>query len=147
MSEMEAKGLLEKLPSSPEEIENLSSMAQRHLADAQIKGMSAESSLVHAYQAILACATAAFRAENYRVPNIEGKHVHTLDSLRHTLRIRPGEIEYFHTLRRKRHEDAYEGGLHTSDMEAQDALAAARELAGKTVKALKKRFPYLDGGY
>jgi len=146
LSDMAARGFLEPLAGTPEELNDLLAMARRHLADAQLTGLSAESCLVHAYQAILACAMVALRARDYRVPNIDGKHVRALESLKHTLGVDSREVEYFQSLRRKRHEDIYEGMLHASDMEAQDALEAARRLVEVTENDLRQRFPGLLEG-
>lgn len=137
LADMELQGFLEPCAGTPEEVASLLETAQRHLADAQLPGMSPQSRIVHAYQVILACATGALRARDYRVPNIEGKHKHTLDTLKFTLGIKPRDVKYFQTLRQKRHEDLYEGGLVASEMEARDALESVRKLLARTGKDLK----------
>lgn len=139
LASMEEQGLLEPLAGTPEEVASLLETAQRHLADAQLPGMSPQSLIVHAYHVILACATAALRAQDWRVPNIEGKDKHTVDTLQFTLGIKPREVKYFQTLRQKRHEDLYEGGLVASEMEARDALEAAQELLHFAEKDLRTK--------
>jgi hypothetical protein len=128
LEKMAEDGLLERLTGMPEEIDDLLDSAHRHIRDAKLKGISPESRIVHSYQVILACATAALRANDFRAKNVEGKHVHTLESIKFTLGVGARNIKYFHSLRRKRHEDFYEGTFHCSSEEAEIAFKAAERI-------------------
>lgn len=137
LHEMEAAGELEPLAHSPEELENLLRMAARRAADAQLAELSAESRVVNAYQCVLACAKAALRALDYRVPNITRQHYLTLETLRDTLDLNVSQISYCQSLRSKRHRDEYEGTLEASDTEAEAAVAFASGLLSATKSKLR----------
>lgn len=138
---MEAQGDIEPFASSPEELERLLAMARRKIADARLEQLSPESRLVCAYQAVLACATAALRSNDYRVPSAGKKHLFTLESLQSTICLNRIAINYCHLLRKKRHRDDYEGTLDCSAKEATDATAFAEDTLQKTVEYLGTRFP------
>lgn len=137
LEKMAEKGFLEPLAGMPEEIDDLLDSAHRHLRDAKLEGISPESRIIHSYQVILACATAALRANDFRAKNVEGKHVHTLDSLKLTLGVGAKSIKYYHSLRRQRHEDFYAGTFHSSAWEADIALKAAEKLLSRAEDNLR----------
>jgi uncharacterized protein (UPF0332 family) len=128
LAEMEARGELTGQATPPEELESLLRMALRRAGDASIMQLSPESRIVNAYQCVLACAKAALRSKEYRVPDSGRQHYLMLETLRFTLGLSDGEIRYFQVLRRKRHKDEYEGTLEVSDTEADEAATIARQL-------------------
>ncbi len=136
LHEMEAAGELEPLAHSPEELELLLRMASRRLADAQLAQLSAESRVVNAYQCVLACAKAALRSMDFRVPNISRQHYLTIETLRFTLRLSVSEISYCQALPSKRHRDEYDGTLEASDTEAEEAAAFASGLLQRAKHSL-----------
>ena len=80
LEEMEASGQLEALACTQAELAKLLTAARRWLADADVEAVSDQGRYESAYNAVLACALAALRANDYRVYTHEGKHVITLDS-------------------------------------------------------------------
>jgi hypothetical protein len=68
------------------------------------------------------------RAENLRAVNAPGKHRVVLESLEGTLGTPPDLIAYFQQLRDLRHRDIYEGSIHVSEREAEDAVIEASGL-------------------
>lgn len=134
---MADKGVLEPLAAMPAEINGLLDSARRHLQDAKLEGISPESRIVHSYQVILACETAALRSNDFRAKNVEGKHVHSLESMKFTLGVGAKKIEYFHSLRRQRHEDFYAGTFHSSAWEADIALNEAEKLLARAEVKLR----------
>lgn len=136
LHEREAAGEIVGQASSPEELASLLRMAQRRASDAALEELSPESRMVNAYQCILACAKAALRAQDYRVPEAMRQHYITIETLRDTLGVSEREVAYFQILRRKRHKDEYEGTLEASQTEAQDACMAAQALLARLQQQL-----------
>ena len=85
LSEMEARSELEPVASTPEELNRLLTMVKRRLQDAAVVETSNEARFEHAYHAILGCALAALRANDFRVYSLEGKHVLALNTLQYTV--------------------------------------------------------------
>ena len=132
------EGELERFPSSPEELDNLLTMARRRLTDAQLIQLSPESRLVGAYQCILACAKAAMRSRDLRVAYGPRQHVLMIRSTQFTLGLSEAEVAYCQGLRSKRHRDEYEGTLDTSDTEALEAVGFAAEVLSRTQRDLAR---------
>ena len=68
------------------------------------------------------------RAENLRAVNAPGTHRFVLESLEDTLGTPPDLIACFHQLRDLRHRDIYEGSIHVSEHEAEEAVTEASGL-------------------
>ena len=128
LSDLEAAGELEPFAHSPEELGSLMRVASRRSTDAELKQLSSESRVVSAYQCVLACAKAALRAQDYRVPRGLKQHYITIQTLRFTLGLDAKQVSYCQGLRSKRHRDEYEGTLEASDTEADEAAAFAANL-------------------
>ena len=135
LEKLENSGEIEPLKPSRLEITRLFRMAKRQLSDAKSKTISSESRLIHAYQAIFACATIALRINGYRAKSTAGKHITTINSMQYTLDIDQDLIRYLHTIRKKRHEEFYEGSLHIGEAELNEAISLASEILEK-VKSL-----------
>ena len=128
LEEMILRDELRREPATSGEIGRLMDAAMRRLEDAANTSIHPETRLEQAYHAILNCALIALRAENLRVGNAPGKHRYALESLQHTLGTAPDLIAYFQQLRDLRHRDIYEGSIHVSEREAEDAVGAATQL-------------------
>jgi len=119
---------LRREPAQSGEIRRLIDAATRRLEDAANTSIHPETRLEQAYHAILNCALVGLRAENLRAVNAPGKHRFVLESLADTLGTAPGLIAYFQQLRDLRHRDIYEGSIHVSEREAEDAVTEASRL-------------------
>ncbi|MFC2099308.1 hypothetical protein ACFLSF_00540 [Candidatus Bipolaricaulota bacterium] len=128
LEEMLLRGELIREPASSGEIRRLIDAATRRLEDAANTSIHPETRLEQAYHAILNCALIALRAENLRAVNAPGKHRVVLESLEDTFGTPPDLIAYFQQLRNLRHRDIYEGSIHVSEHEAEDAVTEASGL-------------------
>lgn len=143
LDEMLEKKILEKRKTSPGEISNLITMANRRLSEAFNETISNETRLVQAYQVVFTSAMIALRASGYRAKSMDGKHFHTINTLKSTLKKQPQDIRYYQNLRKKRHEDVYEGLLQVSDIEMNKAIDTAKELLDEVKSWLGKNYPDL----
>ena len=124
-----AKGALQAHKSSAKEISGLLALADRNLADAGIRGLSAEGRFQFAYNAALAMATAALHAAGYRTnSNVPGHHAVTVESLEHTIGVDAALVRKLDAYRRKRNRVSYDAPAAVSAKEAADMLALAAQL-------------------
>lgn len=143
LSDMEARGELEPLATSDEELARLLAAVDRRLTDAGVDLTSNEARFEHAYHAMLGAALAALRAHEYRVVGPTGKHFLTLKTLRHTIRIPDKQVRYIQKLRHRRNLDLYEGGTPVSKVELDEAMSLAREVSQLTRKYVVRLRPDL----
>jgi hypothetical protein len=114
---------------SAKEIAGLLALGDRNLADAGIRGLSAEGRFQFAYNAALAMATAALHAAGYRTSsNVPGHHALTLESLAYTIGVAAALVRKLDAYRRKRNRVSYDAPAAVSDKEAADMLALAARL-------------------
>ena len=85
----------------------------------------AETRLEQVYHAILNCALVALRANNLRPVNGPGKHFYALESLLHTMGVEHKRVDYYQELRDLRNKDIYEGSIHVSEREVEEAIEEA----------------------
>jgi hypothetical protein len=124
-----AKGALQAHQPSTKEIAGLLALADRNLADAGIRGLSAEGRFQFAYNAALAMATAALHAAGYRTnSNIPGHHAVTVESLQYTIGLDAVLVRKLDAYRRKRNRVSYDAPAAVSAKEAADMLALAAQL-------------------
>ena len=116
---------LERLEPSAGEIDRLLGAIARRLEDARNLSIHAETRLGQAYHAILNCALVALRANNLRPVNGPGKHFYALESLLHTLGVEQKRVDYYQGLRDLRNKDIYEGSIHLSEREVEEAIEEA----------------------
>jgi len=102
----------------------LSAIARR-LEDARNLSIHPETRLEQAYHAILNCALVALRANNLRPVNGHGKHFYALESLLHTMGVEHKRVDYYQELRDLRNKDIYEGSIHVSEREVEEAIEEA----------------------
>jgi len=117
-----------RAPATSEEIERLLAAITRRLEDAGRPSNHPETRLEQAYHAILNCALAVLRADGLRAVNAPGKHRLVLESLGETLGVDADRVSYFQQLRDLRHRDIYEGSIHVSVHEAEEATEEAAQL-------------------
>jgi uncharacterized protein (UPF0332 family) len=103
-------GQLKDHPVDAEEIERLLAAAQRSLADARAKTISAETRFEAAYRAITQVGLAALMAQGYRPDtNRPGHHITIIQTLALTLGVEGSRVTVLDTLRRKRNLADYTG--------------------------------------
>jgi hypothetical protein len=126
---------LEKLESDGAEIQRLFQIADGHLSDydkAVASGISSDTQLSLAYDAIRASATAALRASGYRVVRGGGnEHYRTIEALEFSVDPERKLIPKLDALRRKRNTGAYDDYGLVSQGEA--------DLAGKLAAQVRKQ--------
>ena len=114
------------------EVRDLLAVADRDLRDSDVAGLSADTQLGLAYNAALQLATAALAASGYRAAR-DSKHFRTIESLALTIGLDPRNVRKFDAFRKKRNVSDYERAGTTSDGEAAEMKAFARELRGRVV--------------
>ena len=123
------KGALRAHTPSKREIGGLLALADRNLADAGIRELSAEGQFQFAYNAALAMATAALHAAGYRTnSNVPGHHAVTVGSLEHTIGVDAALVRKLDAFRRKRNRASYDAPAAVSAKETADMLALAAQL-------------------
>ena len=130
---------LRREPATSGEIQRLHDATKRRLEDAANTSVHPETRLEQAYHAILGCALIALRAEDLRAANAPGKHRVVIESLAHTLGAPRNVIWYYQQLRDLRNRDIYEGSIHVSEREAEDAVAQASALLAQLCAWLEAR--------
>jgi hypothetical protein len=120
----------------------LRAVAERDLRDSDVPGLSADTQLGLAYNAALQVATAALAASGFRAAR-ESKHLRTIESLAFTMHLERAEIRRFDAFRKKRNVSDYERAGSTSQTEADEMKAFARELLRRFDGWLEKGHPGL----
>ncbi len=128
LEEMRIKGILESCKASDTDITRLLKMAERCLIDSRVDAISNETRFIQAYEVIFTCSLIALFRSGYRIRKSSGKHFYTIDSLKFTLEKDIDTVNYFQQLRKKRHQDIYEGALNVSDSELAEAIEIAERL-------------------
>jgi len=128
---------------SPQEIQGLLAVVDRDLADAQVKGLSADARFNMAYNAALQSAIAALTAAGYRVAKGESHHHRAIQSLAHTLGCEANLVAKLDKFRKKRNISGYELAGTTSDQEAGEMFQTAKTLRAEVQAWLRKEHPGL----
>ena len=135
---------LEKLESSPDEIEGQFSIADRCLDDyAKADELSAETRLNLAHSAIIAAATAALRAAGYRVARGGNAHYRTIEAMEYTIDPKKQVIYTLESLLKKRNQSLYDVSGNVSDSEAAHLGKLAVQLRGDVEKWIRANHPEL----
>ncbi len=127
---------------SPREIADLLAIVDRDVGQSQIPGLAPEWRFDIAYNAVLQLATAALATAGYQAER-QNKHQRTLECLAYTLGIERERVLFLDTCRRKRHKAIYERVGAISDAEADEMIAAAKQLRGEVTEWIRKRRPEL----
>ena len=123
------RGALQTHKPSAKEIAGLLALADRNLADAGVRELSAEGQFQFAYNAALAMATTALHAAGYPTnSNVPGHHAVTVESLQHTVGADAVLVRKLDAFRRKRNRVSYDAPAAVSANEAADMLVLAAQL-------------------
>ncbi len=135
-------GWLRPHRTSREEINNLLSIVDRDLVDAQ-RDISPDWSFRIAYNAALKLCTAPLYAEGYR-PSREAQHYRTLAALPEILGdVKKADAEYLDDCRKKRNILEYDEVGGASESDADELIDFVKDLRNEVVSWLKKKHPEL----
>jgi hypothetical protein len=110
-------------------VQDLLAIADRHIADAGLEGMSADGRFDHAYEAVRTLCQAGLYASGFAVAKGGDAHQRVLDSLKLTVGGDVGtKADYFDQCRRLRHKTMYERADVVQRPESDKLLTATREL-------------------
>ena len=135
-------GWLIEHQTSPREIVDLLSIADRDLDNCQTAGLSPDWKLNIAYNAALQMATAALAAVGYRAAR-DAHHYRVIQSLAYTIRADARLITQFDGFRKKRNISDYERAGVVSDQEVKEMLILAGNLRASVIKWLHTNHPKL----
>lgn len=127
---------------SGREIADLLGVVDRDTAQCQIAGLSPDWQLNIAYNAALQVAMAALAASGYRAPR-EAQHYRVIESLAHTMNVRPQRIAQLQSYRKKRNISDYERAGGVSQQEANEVVSLANELRNDLMTWLTANHPDL----
>ncbi|HET6880290.1 MAG TPA: hypothetical protein VFI31_09050 [Pirellulales bacterium] len=126
------------------EIQRLFEVVDRDLADARVKGLSADGRFQHAYDAALQLCMIPLRASGYTVPKGQGHHKRAIDSLRYTLGSSFAETaDYIERCSRLRSQSIYERTGVISKDEAAELVKTSGHLRDEVVAWLKANYAVL----
>ena len=120
-------GWLTDHKTSPQEISDLLSVADRDLKDSSATSISPDWQLAIAYNAALQAATAALYASGYRAGR-EAHHYRIIQSLAHTIQAKQNLINQLDKFRKKRNIGGYEAAGRISKQEADEMKKLAKDL-------------------
>ena len=135
---------LVRLESDRMEIEGLFAVADGHLRDYEksvASEMSSDAQLHFAYGAIRAAATAALRAQGYRVVRGNNEHLRTIEALEFSIDPEKRLIPKLDALRRKRNTGAYDDYGLVAQGEADLAGKLALEVRKQVEAWIRKNHP------
>ena len=135
-------GWLIEHQTSPQEIADLLSVADRDLHNCQTAGLSPDWKLNIAYNAALQMATAALAAAGYRAAR-DAHHYRVIQSLAYTIRADARMITQFDGFRKKRNISDYERAGVVSDQEVKEMVILAGNLRASVIKWLHTSYPKL----
>jgi hypothetical protein len=125
------------------QVARLLAAARRNLADAQLKGLSAENRFDAAYKAVMQLAMTALHANGYRtLTSKPGHHQTAIQTLPLTVALPQAKVIVLDALRKQRNLADYGGELVT-DAAAAECLASAKELQAHVLAWLRAERPAL----
>ena len=134
---------LDPIAPSRDAVQRLRSAAKRHIADAQVDGVSAETRFAAAYTAIRMLADLALNANGYRtLTSRPGHHQTAIQTLTLTVALTPRTVQVLDALRKQRHLTEYSGDL-IPESAVTECVAQAKALQGWIAQWLKTRKPEL----
>ena len=137
-----SNGWLVEHKTSPQEIEDLISLADRDLRNATVSGLDPEWQLIMAYNADLRLAAAPLAAAGYRSSR-EGSHYRIINSLALTIGADREMINKFDAFRKKRNLSQYDHAGLVSEKEFEEMKELAFELKYRVKTWLKINYPEL----
>ena len=145
LEEMILRNELVRAPANREEIGRLLAAVGRRLDDARRVENHPETRMEQAYHAVLGCATLALRVAGLRPTNVLGKHQSVLESLKDTLAVEGRRVDYYQRLRSLRNKEIYEGAIHVSVHDVEEAIEEAMWLNERLRNSLAKDQPGVGG--
>lgn len=127
---------------SPGEITELLSLADRDLRECRAVGLSPDWRLAIAYNSALQASAAALAAAGYRAAR-DVHHYRVIQSLAYTIGADPGLVAKLDAFRKKRNISDYERSGSVSDQEAEEMFVLAQELKISVESWLRERYPGL----
>lgn len=129
---------LEKITPDSNSIQKLITAAERNIADAHIKEVSAENRFDAAYKAIMQLANAALQASGYRtLTSKPGHHMTMLQTLNQTVGLDKDQVIVLDALRKQRNVADYSGDV-VPNSAVDECLASAESLYHDVVHWLKE---------
>jgi hypothetical protein len=140
-------GWLRPHRTSPEEIENLISIVDRDIADAQEEGISADWRFGISYNAALKLCTILLYASGYRAERAL-QHFRTIQAMPLILgNERKEDAKYLDSCRIKRNVVEYDYVGGATDDDANELIGFAADLREDVMIWLKKNYPHLLSNY
>jgi uncharacterized protein (UPF0332 family) len=113
---------------SKKELDSIRAVIARDLADASVKGVSADRRFATAYNAALQTVKMAIACAGYRVSTGAGHHRISFESLRLAIgKAADPFADYFDRCRRKRNVIDYDDAYVATETEAQEIVTKAKE--------------------
>lgn len=141
--ELEERRYLERLKPSRDDMANLVRAIRRRLLDAVNPTITKENRLQQAYEAVLQVAIAALQARGYRLRSKPAHHVIALETLAETVDVPRQLVDYFQTLRKRRHHALYDAVIAVSAVDLESAIGEAGRLAERFRRWLAEEHPGL----
>lgn len=134
---------LEKIKADTASIAKLLSAAQRNIADAHIKEVSAENRFDAAYKSIMQLANAALQANGFRtLTSKPGHHMTMIQTLNQTVELDNQTVIVLDKLRKQRNVADYSGDM-VPENTVSECLAYAEQLFEEVTDWLKNNKPEL----
>lgn len=141
LTDLQAKNLLESLPTSRDEILGLLGLVDRDIKDAEVEEISLDARFERAYNATMNAAKAVLRCRGYR-PKGSGQHRTIFEALRSIEGPwTDGEINYFHQCRKQRHRVQYDCAGIVSAGQLGELLEKAKTFRTTVRQHIKESFP------
>ena len=119
---------LDAITADKAQVGKLLAAAERNIANAQLKGLSAENRFDAAYKAIMQLAMVSLNANGYRtLTSKPGHHQTAIQTLPQTVGLPQAKVIVLDALRKQRNVSDYAGDL-TTDAAVEECLASAKEL-------------------
>jgi uncharacterized protein (UPF0332 family) len=129
---------------SKTEVDSIRAIIRRDLADASIKGVSADRRFATAYNASLQAAKMAIASAGYRVTTGAGHHKISFESARLAMgKQADPHADYFDRCRRKRNVIDYDGAYVATETEAEEIVTQAKQFLDMVEEWIAKNHPSL----
>jgi hypothetical protein len=134
---------LDRVEPSAETVSRLLQAASRHIADSQVRTISAETRFASAYTAVRMLADIGLHASGYRTrSSVPGHHLVAIESMATTFEIDASVLARLDHLRRLRNAVEYSGDL-IPESAVKECIAQAEALRVRAHKWLRKYKPEL----
>ncbi len=129
---------------SKKELDGIRAVIARDLADASVKGVSADRRFATAYNAALQTVKMASACAGYRVSTGAGHHKISFESLRLAIGKAANPFaDYFDRCRRKRNVIDYDDAYVATETEAREIVTKAKEFLDMVERWISKNNPSL----